>query len=287
MCPEQFLNTENPWWVHDPYRLVTWWDMEKFAAEKFCNVCGNLSSMAHLWGKNAVVTPQTLQLLREKIADLKPQCEAVGLIVSAYQCETLMESFDKFSTDIEAASLLNPIQVSQSLTSLQSVLSNEMRTHVFLRIFPSRKDFYEQAELFGAGVNASFASAKEDVKESGCCYATDRTTACVMHLMRVLEVGLNTLAKELTVDFNQRNWENVINDCEVAIKKINGPSWGPDWKQKLQFYSGAAKDFRYFKDAWRNHAMHNRERYDADEAKTILEHVKAFMTQLADGGLKE
>ncbi len=261
--------------------------MEKFAAETFCNVCGNLSSLAHHWGKNAIVTPETLQLCREKIADLKPQCEAVGLRVSALQCETLMESFDKFSTDMASASLLNPIQVSQSLTSLQSVISNEMRTHLFLRIFPSRQEFYEQAELFGAEVDANFASAKEDIKESGCCYATDRTTACVMHLMRVLEVGLNTLAKELNVDFGQRNWENVINDCDAAIKKINGPAWGPDWKQKLQFYSGAAKDFRYFKEAWRNHAMHYRERYDANEAKTILEHVKAFMMQLADGGLKE
>jgi hypothetical protein len=39
--------------------------------------------------------------------------------------------------------------------------------------------------------------------------------------------------------------------------------------------------------SWRNHAMHFREHYEGSEAKTILEHVKAFMAQLADGGLKE
>jgi hypothetical protein len=62
---------------------------------------------------------------------------------------------------------------------------------------------------------------------------------------------------------------------------------GPDWNQKQQFYSGAAKDFRYFKDAWRNHAMQYRERYTETDAKGILEHVRAFMVQLANGGLKE
>ena len=107
-----------------------------------------------------------------------------------------------------------------------------------------------------------------------------------MHLMRVLEVGLNTLARTLGVSFDRRNWENVINDCDAKIKTI-GPSWGADWKDKQQFYAGAAKDFRYFKDAWRNHAMHYRERYDATEAKSILDHVKTFMVQLADGGLTE
>jgi hypothetical protein len=107
-----------------------------------------------------------------------------------------------------------------------------------------------------------------------------------MHLMRVLKVGLNTLAKELKVNFDPRTWENVINDIEAEIKKINGPAWWPDWKVKEQFYSEAAKDFR-FKDAWRNHATHYREHYEASEALTILTHVQAFMKHLAESGLKE
>ena len=162
-----------------------------------------------------------------------------------------------------------------------------MSTHLFMHIFPERQGFYEQEELFGMTVNANFNSAKRDIKAAGSCYAADRNTACVMHLMRVLEVGLNTLAKTLGVSFDRRNWENLINDIDAEIKKINGPARGADWKEKQEFYSSAAKDFRYFKDAWRNHAMHFREHYEGSEAKTILEHVKAFMAQLADEGLKE
>jgi len=266
--------------------LISWWDMEKFAAENFCNACGNLTSIAYLAANNPA-DARGLRLLSERLVDLQSECESLGLKVSALQCATMIETFDNFSKNDLVAGMIKPVQITQALTDIRSVISNEMKTHLFLSVFPNRQDFYEQPELFGAKVSTNFASAKEDIKESGCCYATDRTTACVMHLMRVLEVGLNTLAKELNVIFSQRNWENVINDIEAEIKKINGPAWGVGWKQNQQFYSGAAKDFRYFKVAWRNHAMHYRERYDADEAKIILEHVKAFMVQLADGGLKE
>ena len=275
-----------PPWIDNPYALVNWWDMEKFSAEKFVNVGSGLTSVAYLSAR----TPSSARLLRAlktQIEGLQLECQELGLRVSALQCETVADSFGKFSDDDESADLVKPLQISQSLTSLQNVISNEMQTHLFLHILSSKQDYYEQDRLFGEGFYAAFPSAAEDVKESGSCYAADRNTACVMHLMRVLEVGLNVLAAKLGVSFDRRNWENVINDCESEIKKITGPSWGADWKQKLEFYSGAAKDFRYFKDAWRNHAMHYRERYDANEARTILEHVKSFMNHLVDGGLKE
>jgi hypothetical protein len=43
----------------------------------------------------------------------------------------------------------------------------------------------------------------------------------------------------------------------------------------------AAAEFRYFKDAWRNHVMHDRnDSYDEPEALRVLEHVTRFMTLL-------
>jgi hypothetical protein len=166
-------------------------------------------------------------------------------------------------------------------------IHSEMSTHLFLRVLPERADFYEQPDLFGAEVADNFPSASRDTQQAGSCYATDRNTACVMHLMRVLELGLNALADKLHVRFERREWENVINDLEAEVKKINGPHAGADWRQKQQFYGEAAKDFRYFKNAWRNHAMHAREHYDAPEARMIFDHVKSFMIHLADNELKE
>lgn len=270
-------------WEANPYRLISWWAMEKFAAEKFCTICTNLTSMSgNLAHIGLTVSPKNTATLCETLKALAQDCKQIGLKVTALQVEAVICKFEAHSTFNFPA-----VQISQILDDLATAISCEMETHLFLRVFPERADFYKQDELFGPQANVAFQSAKRDIKSAGTCYACDQNTACVMHLMRVLEVGLSVLARELKVLFDRRNWENVINDIEAEIKKINGPAWGPDWKAKQQFYSGAAKDFRYFKDAWRNHAMHFREHYEAAEAKSILDHVKSFMIVLADGGLHE
>jgi hypothetical protein len=70
-------------------------------------------------------------------------------------------------------------------------------------------------------------------------------------------------ANLINVVFQRREWENIIKDIESAIKKINGPHAGTDWKDKQHFLAEAAKDFRYFKNAWRNYAMRfHRNRYE-------------------------
>ena len=273
-------------WLKNPFNLFNWWEMEKFSAEKFCNICGNLAGLSARFAEadrigSTGVAPNDVKYMIDALTRIENNCKDIGLDVSAILFQKARKNLS-----IHAASL-NTMQVSQLLVDLGTAISSEMSTKLFMRIFPERVAFCEQEDLFGAVVAANFPSAKKDIKSAGSCYAFDRNTACVMHLMRVLEVSLSTLAKQLGIAFDRRNWENIINDIEAEIKKINGPAWGSDWKVKNQFYSGAAKDFRYFKDAWRNHAMHFREHYEASEAKTILDHVKSFMIHLADGGLKE
>ena len=62
------------------------------------------------------------------------------------------------------------------------------------RVSAERSDFYLAHSLFGGKVDSAFPSAHHDIGEAGTCYATDRNTACVMHLMRVLELGLSAFA---------------------------------------------------------------------------------------------
>jgi hypothetical protein len=275
-------------WEANPYQLISWWEMEKFAAEKFCNICSNLAGLSTRFAEasrigSTGIHPKDMQWMIGALENIENNCKYIGLDVSAIQ---LQKAVKNLKADADGSSL-HAMQVSQLLVDLGTVIASEMSTKLFMRIFPERVAFYEQDDLFGANVAANFGSAKKDIKSAGSCYAADRNTACVMHLMRVLEVGLNTLAKELGVTFDRRSWDNIINDIEAEIQKINGPARGLNWKVKQQFYSEAAKDFRYFKDAWRNHAMHYREHYEASEAKGILDHIKSFMMHLADNGLKE
>jgi hypothetical protein len=271
-------------WIKCPNTLVNWWDMEKFAAENFVNIGSQLVGMSGQLNKllpfETVNLPNRLQTAA-KLRTLIDTCNGISLRVAAGHIGQVIRNLETPDAQFIGT------QISQMLISIGMNLCSEMETHLFMRVFPERAEFYERNDLFGSTVANNFPNATRDIREAGNCYACDRNTACVMHLMRVLEVGLSVFSVQLNASSTRKFWENIINDIEVEIKKINGPHAGADWKERQQFYSGAAKDFRYFKDAWRNHAMHYREHYEAAEAKSILDHVKAFMVQLAEGGLKE
>ena len=167
----------------------------------------------------------------------------------------------------------------QNVGELQNRISDELESHFFIYV-PSDKIEYFEEKYVSEDLAETFGEAAYDFREAGKCFALARHTACVFHLMRVLEVGLNGLAARLQVSSDHRNWQNIIGDIEKKIKEI-GPSWGLRWKEKEQLYSGAAVEFRYFKNAWRNHVAHVRERYDEESALNIFTHVRAFMQHLA------
>ena len=143
--------------------------------------------------------------------------------------------------------------------------------------------FFQQKEpLFGPLVEEKFPRASIDIKEAGKCFALDRYTACVVHLMRALEVGLESLANDLCVPYREQSWHTLLGRLEKKRQKIDMRKRKPKgWNRKRQFYAEAFSVFHNFKDAWRNYAAHGRENYDGTKAKFIFENVKFFMLHLA------
>jgi hypothetical protein len=71
-----------------------------------------------------------------------------------------------------------------------------------------------------------------------------------------------------------------VNDKLAKIKR------GKKKQQLQEFYNPALSEIEAFKDAWRNHVMHNRKVYAAEDALAILAHVKRFLTLLVANGVK-
>jgi len=144
--------------------------------------------------------------------------------------------------------------------------------------------------IFPESIVKAFPSISGDVIEACECYALDRNSASVFHSMGILQRGLYALADDLHVEFKEgielENWKNIIDQIEAKIRSLEAMKKGKEKDAQLTFYSEAAVQFRYFKDAWRNHVAHQREEYDADQAHSVLIHVRDFMAQLA-GRLKE
>jgi len=159
---------------------------------------------------------------------------------------------------------------------------SELQREMFLQLDSSQTKLFswkEDKKHFGDAVATAFPSASIEIHEAGNCLALERWPASVFHCMRVLEIGLGTLANKFGV--TSINWHNVIEECEAKIKKIDS-TWGADWKDQQKFYSEAARHFMFLKDALRNHIMHVRDAFDEGKALSIWQHTKEFMQQISN-----
>jgi hypothetical protein len=112
--------------------------------------------------------------------------------------------------------------------------------------------------------------------------AVEANISAVYQGMMVLEKGLESLANALNVPYGTDHWAMVIQNIESEISKQEKKlPKGTEKSDTLKFYSQAAIEFRYFKDAWRNHVAHARADYDGHQALSIISHVRDFMTQLS------
>lgn len=161
----------------------------------------------------------------------------------------------------------------------------ELSSAWFLMIKADQRELYEQRRpVFGEAVGNQFPEASADIAAAGRCYALDEWTACVFHLMRVLEHGLRKLAVDVGLPADamaHENWKNVIDQIEKKIREMEALPKTPEKVARMQMLSAAATQFRYFKDAWRNHVSHAKAAYDNHSGPLVWLHVNAFMQSLA------
>ena len=176
-----------------------------------------------------------------------------------------------------------------SVGILRERIQDELADIIFMFIPKDEAPYFQNERIFGEEVAVKFPQASEDIAEAGNCLAMGRYTACIFHLMRVVEYGLRALAKDLRIKFTRspstpvelREWGEIINAIETKIGEIEKRKRTHKREFDLEFYHGAGAQFRHFKNAWRNHVMHTRAHYDESQAKSVMSHVREFMQHLA------
>ena len=204
---------------------------------------------------------------------LLEQCEAINFEFSALAINDLIDSVNE---GIKA-----PIFI-QRLVDIRNRIFDELKLNSFFHISKlTVQEYYEESYLFGEQVFISFSSANFDIEEAGKCFATARYTACVMHLMRCLEVGLKSLGLGLGIaSITNPNWQTIINQVNSAIATKKA-TLGVAWKLEEEFYTNAVAHLFAVKNAWRNPTMHVEKKYTEEEAEDIFNAVKGFMRTLA------
>ena len=166
----------------------------------------------------------------------------------------------------------------ESVRQLKNTIMIELQGRQFYGPLSRYLQYYGQSALFGGDVFNKFSTANDDIYEAGMCLALERSTACVMHLMRFLEVGLAALAGQLGIA-NQNDWGAYIREIQISLDKKakSSGSRSPD----EQFYAESAASFDRLRRAFRNPTMHADRTYSQERAEEILLATKSFMTLLA------
>ena len=170
------------------------------------------------------------------------------------------------------------------MPELKRSIVREMRANLFLHIPEDRKRYFSDADLFGPKVSEAFPSAIYDMEQAGKCLALARYTACIFHLMRVLEVALRTLGKTLhdpSLDPKTNpTWDRILRRFNDELGKERSKR-SPEWAADDVFFSGAATMLMGVKTAWRNPTMHVDINYDEEQVLDIWDQVRSFMRHIA------
>jgi hypothetical protein len=162
---------------------------------------------------------------------------------------------------------------------------SELKNRTFLYVPVEKSRFYENDELISDKVITAFPKASSELRMAGNCYATGLNTACVFHCMRAAEIGVWSLGKALGVTFPGKPIEladihPILEQVESKIKAMKDQRRGLEKDEMLNFYSEAATQFRYFKDAWRVRVAHARATYEEGTALKVIEHTIDFFESL-------
>jgi hypothetical protein len=172
-------------------------------------------------------------------------------------------------------------QWGRHLGEIHQRMLDEFRTKLMYMIPYSKADYFsDSTKPFPPSIRDNFPSAMYDMDEASKCFALNRHTACVFHLMCVLEVGLGALCKALDLSVG-KTWNISLDQIEKEIRSRSVKTHGDAWKADEPFYAGAATHFRFVKNSWRNYAAHGKEHYDEERARDIFNSVSAFMRHLA------
>ena len=254
--------------------------MLRFHAHKFVEVLNLLNSVEviladpqGLLGRHEMLNHfgEQVQLLREQLLEL-------NLPVSAKTAARLTFGLTKPDHDKPDTWA---VYIKRLIEELRKRVEDELEGKAIYYV-SDHVDLLSDSPLFGDEVDEAFPSARYDISEAGCCLALRRSTACVLHLMRALEPGLASLAAALGVNMPRKSWEVILNTLQKEIRARSSNPPDEKWKEEDEpFFSGAASHFLIIKNAWRNHAMHGRDKYTEQEAEDIYGSVRSFMQHLS------
>jgi len=251
-------------------------EMVKFYAEKFVALAATFRSITN-YLKGASKDDMSKEMrgaLAGELATTLELLKQIGLRQSAKKAQ-------KISSQTTYAGYDGP-HLARGIDELQERIKDELEDGYFLHLSPEEAKLFESTDpLFGGDVQGKFPGATYEIDEAAKCLALGRSTACVFHLMRVMEIGIGSVRQSIgipdPIKGADRNWGAILRKIKDAIDRKSTP-WKPGDKA---LFEEAYASLDAVRAAWRNATMHVESKYNPDEAEHIYAVVKGFMRKIA------
>lgn len=273
-------------WLEHPFRLISWYDMNKFSAEIYVSIGSSLRWFSSLVEKGQW-DEQTRHAAERFGLRLSDDLREIG-------CNIAAAAAGRFAGDVPDQFGIRPItDLKPRAEELESIIVSEMATHLFLWVPPERARYYEypahmkewnETERAIEGpIGARFKYAANEIYSARRCFALAQWTPCVFHLMRACEAGIKALYKTLNTPAPKLSdsWGNLLKPMDEQLKK-NPPDRSGEWAKHPDFFDHATNDVRAIKRAWRDTTMHIEANYDESGARKALDAVTSFFTHLSE-----
>ncbi len=211
------------------------------------------------------------------------------------ECERLeltaaLNRFAPFNFEIRKGISWSELR-NQAKTMLEAIHS-ELRYRRFAFVPTPKATLHDKFGSSWEEIWKQFPEVKEDSQDAIDCYALEKNTACVFHMMRVAELGLRNIAKKVRVKLTDKGkplpvefatWNKVIDGIKSRITAARAKPKSARQNKQLQFYSDAADQCTYIRDLWRNDVSHHRKGFNDGEALGVVDRVQQFMELLVKG----
>lgn len=276
-APVAIVPEESRRWQAEPYKLWSLLDMLRFYADAFCRAMGILPQVWPRLNSGISPTDDGVAAFGQSIREIGEQCERLELPVSLSQVRAIQTRVG----EVQSGRPVQYTELGRMTGDLYGRVIDELGSRYFLVVPAGKVGSYDTPLRDWAVPIDAFPSIRNDIEEALKCYALNRSTACVFHLMRALEVPLKTLSSELGIVKHSPTWEAYLSVMATAIT-TKFPDKTRAHQEKRSYFTALEGQLRAIKTAWRNPTMHEIAKVYTDEmANELIVLVRGFAREAA------
>lgn len=251
-------------WIVNPHGVVSLLAMYEYGAAQFYKLSQALTTFGIERG--LLLSDKGRAQFQEWLDTVHEQTAMLGMTLSNNQVAAVVNTVNTLGPRDEA--------VSREIHELQRRISEELEARTFKWIPEEKAAYLKPVRTLWL---MSYGELRVEVDSARRCYAYGENTACVFHLMRVVDWGLRRVADSLGIAYEARNWSGIGKAIQDKME-LKHKDKSDDWKKAEPFYAQILTDIQALSRGHRNPALHEiGVRYDEREAHHLLTVVEGFI----------